>query len=465
MAAIGRALMSNPRVLLCDEISLGLAPIVIRDIYAALPKIKANGASVILVEQDIVQALQVADRVYCFQEGPHVADRAARRARPRKNPHRVFRRMSGWINTLLQGVMLGGLYALFAAGLSLIFGVMRLVNLAHGDLIVLAAFVVLALTRSPGRRSVSRHAAGHAGTVCLRLRAAARAAQPHAWGGTSCRRCWSHSACRSSSRTACWRFSPPTASALNAGAIETASIQLGGGIAVGTHPTRHADFRRRRDPGAECACSIAPSSVGPSAPRPTIPRSPQLMGIDNRRIFSLAMAVAMVVIAVSALYLGMRANFDPTIGPARLLYAFEAVIIGGLGELLGHAGRRRHHRRRPDGGRPRSIPSGRSWPGTWLSSWCWCCGPAGSFPARPSESGHGPPAAIFGGGASAGRCVARAGTTGGRSRTRSCSRPCSRARSTGRGEMGNAHASPHGAIHARRWAWRTGGMGANGSLA
>jgi branched-chain amino acid transport system ATP-binding protein len=69
MAAIARALMANPRVLLCDEISLGLAPIVIRDIYAALPDIKANGTSVILVEQDIVQALKVADRVYCFQEG------------------------------------------------------------------------------------------------------------------------------------------------------------------------------------------------------------------------------------------------------------------------------------------------------------------------------------------------------------------------------------------------------------
>jgi branched-chain amino acid transport system ATP-binding protein len=69
MAAIGRALMANPRVLLCDEISLGLAPIVIRGIYAALPKIKENGASIILVEQDIVQALKVADRVYCFQEG------------------------------------------------------------------------------------------------------------------------------------------------------------------------------------------------------------------------------------------------------------------------------------------------------------------------------------------------------------------------------------------------------------
>jgi len=69
MAAIGRALMSNPRILLCDEISLGLAPIIIADIYAALPQIKAEGTSVVLVEQDIVQAMKVADRVYCFQEG------------------------------------------------------------------------------------------------------------------------------------------------------------------------------------------------------------------------------------------------------------------------------------------------------------------------------------------------------------------------------------------------------------
>src|SRR5690606_24142683 len=61
MVAIGRALMSNPRVLLCDEISLGLAPVVIRDIYAALPRIKASGASVVVVEQDIGQALKVAD--------------------------------------------------------------------------------------------------------------------------------------------------------------------------------------------------------------------------------------------------------------------------------------------------------------------------------------------------------------------------------------------------------------------
>jgi branched-chain amino acid transport system ATP-binding protein len=69
MVAIGRALMSNPRVLLCDEISLGLAPVVIRDIYAAFPRIRETGASIVVVEQDVGQALKVADRLYCMMEG------------------------------------------------------------------------------------------------------------------------------------------------------------------------------------------------------------------------------------------------------------------------------------------------------------------------------------------------------------------------------------------------------------
>jgi branched-chain amino acid transport system ATP-binding protein len=69
MVAIGRALMSNPRLLLCDEISLGLAPIVVREVYARLPSIVAEGCSLVIVEQDIAQALAAADRVYCLQEG------------------------------------------------------------------------------------------------------------------------------------------------------------------------------------------------------------------------------------------------------------------------------------------------------------------------------------------------------------------------------------------------------------
>jgi branched-chain amino acid transport system ATP-binding protein len=69
MVAIGRALLANPRVLLCDEISLGLAPVVIRDLYAKLPRIRGGETALVVVEQDINQALSVADRFYCFQEG------------------------------------------------------------------------------------------------------------------------------------------------------------------------------------------------------------------------------------------------------------------------------------------------------------------------------------------------------------------------------------------------------------
>jgi branched-chain amino acid transport system ATP-binding protein len=69
MVAIGRALMSNPKVLLCDELSLGLAPIVIKEIYGALPAICAEGMTIVIVEQDVAMAQRVSERVYCLQEG------------------------------------------------------------------------------------------------------------------------------------------------------------------------------------------------------------------------------------------------------------------------------------------------------------------------------------------------------------------------------------------------------------
>jgi branched-chain amino acid transport system ATP-binding protein len=87
MIAIGRALMSNPSILLCDEISLGLAPIIVENIYQMIPRIRENGTGVIVVEQDIARALRSADRFYCLQEGhvtlsgrPADVDQAAIRA-------------------------------------------------------------------------------------------------------------------------------------------------------------------------------------------------------------------------------------------------------------------------------------------------------------------------------------------------------------------------------------------------
>ena len=69
MVSIGRALMSNPEVLLCDELSLGLAPIVIREIYEAMPAITREGMTVVIVEQDVTMAQRVSKRIYCLQEG------------------------------------------------------------------------------------------------------------------------------------------------------------------------------------------------------------------------------------------------------------------------------------------------------------------------------------------------------------------------------------------------------------
>ena len=241
--------------------------------------------------------------------------------------------MVGLADTIIQGVLLGGLYALFAAGLSLTFGIMRLVNLAHGDLIVLAAFTILAL----------------ASWLAVDPFLALLVALPLMFGvGLGLQHVLLN-------RTLGHGILPPLlvtfglsiiiqnglmqgfsadSQRLQAGAIETASVLLGGGITVGLMPL--ATF------GSAIVVILGLNFLFYKTPLGRAFRATsddleiaELMGIDHRRIFSLAMGVAMIVATIAALYLGMRANFDPTIGPARLLYAFEAVIVGGLGSFWG----------------------------------------------------------------------------------------------------------------------------------
>jgi branched-chain amino acid transport system permease protein len=239
----------------------------------------------------------------------------------------------GWIDTIIQGVLLGGLYALFAAGLSLIFGIMRLVNLAHGDLIVLAAFVILAVAHALGLEAFTAtmlalplmFASGYALQFLLLNRTLGPDILPPLLVTFGLSIIVQNSLLEA--------FSADSRR-LAAGAIETASIPLGGGLAVGMMPLitfvsaiavillLNALFYRTALGRAFRATSDDADIA-------------QLMGVETRRVFATAMAIAMVVVTVAALYLGMRATFDPTIGPARLLYAFEAVIIGGLGSLWG----------------------------------------------------------------------------------------------------------------------------------
>jgi branched-chain amino acid transport system permease protein len=241
--------------------------------------------------------------------------------------------MAEWINTIIQGILLGGLYALFAAGLSLIFGIMRLVNLAHGDLIVLAAFTILAFSAWLGIDPFA------ALLFALPLMFAVGFALQHVL----------------LNRTLGRDLLPPLlvtfglsiiiqngllegfsadSQLLRSGAIGTASISLGGGVAFGVLPL----LTFVSAVGAIIALNFLfyRTELG-RAFRATSDdlEIAQVMGIDHKRIFAVAMGIAMIVVTIAALYLGMRANFDPSIGPARLLYAFEAVIIGGLGSLWG----------------------------------------------------------------------------------------------------------------------------------
>lgn len=241
--------------------------------------------------------------------------------------------MIGWIDTIIQGVLLGGLYALFAIGLSLIFGIMRLVNLAHGDLIVLAAYVILAVVLSFGVNLIVAlliaaavmFVVGFALQYIVLNRALGRDILPPllvTFGLSIIIQNGLLEAFSADSQR------------IAAGAIETASIRLGQGLAIGVMPLM--TFLTAVAVIFALNVLFYWSSLG-RAFRATSddPEVAQLMGIDNRRIFAAAMGIALVVATVAALYLGIRANFDPAIGPGRLIYAFEAVIIGGLGSLWG----------------------------------------------------------------------------------------------------------------------------------
>ena len=237
-----------------------------------------------------------------------------------------------WVDTIVQGILLGGLYALFAAGLSLVFGIMRLVNLAHGDLIILAAFLILVATTALGINpflavAISApvmFAVGWLLQTYVLNRVLGDDILPPllVTFGLSV-----------VIQNALLEGFSADSRKLTAGPIESASLDLGP-VTVGVMPlltlvsavlvivVLNQIFYRTALGRAFRATSDDAVTAG-------------LMGIRPSNVFAIATGIAMVVATIAALYLGVRANFDPSIGPARLIYAFEAVIIGGLGSLWG----------------------------------------------------------------------------------------------------------------------------------
>jgi branched-chain amino acid transport system permease protein len=238
-----------------------------------------------------------------------------------------------WFNIVLQGVLIGGLYAMFAAGLSLIFGVMRLVNIAHGDLIVLAAYVSLVVTQAMGVDPLT--------SLLLVVPVMAVIGYALQRGLLN--------------RTLGDDLLPPllvtfglsiiiqngllelfTADSrrLQAGAIEVQAFELLQGVWIGVLPLLQFAVAVAVIAGLQIL--FYRTALG-RAFRATSddPSVAQLMGLDTRHVFAMAMALSLAVVAIAGVFLAVRTNFDPAIGPARLIFGFEAVIIGGLGSMWG----------------------------------------------------------------------------------------------------------------------------------
>ena len=238
-----------------------------------------------------------------------------------------------WVNTIIQGILVGGLYALFAAGLSLIFGVMRLVNIAHGDLIVAMAYLAWVIIQVTGMHPLL--------SLILVIPIAMGCGFALQYGILN--------------RTLGKDILPPLlvtfglsviiqngllelftvdSRKLNAGGLETGSFPLLPGIDIGYLPL--LQFLVAIGVIAGLQYLFYNTALG-RAFRATSDDSEAalLMGLDKRKVYAWAMALCLGVVAIAGVFLGVRANFDPAVGPGRLIFGFEAVIIGGLGNLWG----------------------------------------------------------------------------------------------------------------------------------
>lgn len=238
-----------------------------------------------------------------------------------------------WINAIIQGVLLGGLYALFAAGLSLMFGVMRFVNIAHGDFIVVAAYATLFFVVSLGISPVIGvflvvALLGGAGYLNQRIvlnRVLGKDILPPilVTFGLSI-----------ILQNALLEIFSADSRKLKTGWFETSSLPITQELAVGLLPL--AMFITAVAVIAVLQFIFYRTSLGRML-RATSddPEMVPLMGANRGHTFALATALASVVVGIAGIWLAMKTNFDPSAGPARLLFAFEAVIIGGLGNLWG----------------------------------------------------------------------------------------------------------------------------------
>lgn len=238
-----------------------------------------------------------------------------------------------WVNAIVQGILLGGLYALFATGLSLMFGVMRFVNIAHGDFIVVAAYTALIGVVYLGLHPLATIPLV-AGALAIAGYANQRLILNRTLGSDILPPLLVTFGMSVVIQNALQEIFTADSQRLQSGWLETASFEVVPGLAVGLLPL--VVFLAAVLVIGGLQWLFYGSGLGRLL-RATSDdqRTVRLMGANNAHIFAIATALASAVVAIAGVFLAMRTNFDPSIGPARLLFAFEAVIIGGLGNLWG----------------------------------------------------------------------------------------------------------------------------------
>jgi branched-chain amino acid transport system permease protein len=238
-----------------------------------------------------------------------------------------------WINTIIQGALVGGLYALFATGLSLMFGVMRIINLAHGDFIVLAAYLAVVVTGGLGIDPLL------ALVFVVPLMFALgyvlqRGLLNFTLGGDILRPLLVTFGLSIVVQNVLLEAFSADSRRLQEPWLETASLRIGEHMAIGVMPAIVFIVAVVTIVALEALLYWTDLGRAFRATSDDFDTA-RLYGVNNRYIYAMATAIALAAVSIAGVLLGIRTIFDPTIGPARLLYAFEVVIIGGLGSLWG----------------------------------------------------------------------------------------------------------------------------------
>ena len=241
--------------------------------------------------------------------------------------------MMEWLDMVIQGILLGGLYALFAIGLSITYGVMRLVNIAHGDFIVLAGYATLPLVAY-----LHWHPFVALPLVMLIMAMLGYVLQTtllnKTIGPDILPQLMVTFGLSIVIQNGLQQLFSADAQALQIGDLQIASLQIGEDLAIGWFPLLVFMVALAMTFGVNYLFNHTDTGMSLRATSDD-PITASLMGIRAQHVYGVALALSFALVAVGGVFSAIRTTFTPSTGPISLLYAFESVVIGGLGSIWG----------------------------------------------------------------------------------------------------------------------------------